>query len=333
MSETSPLREAQEKFVQAVAFRSLARETRNLDQLLGATLHQAVTAPMDSPPYPRAIVEGYLVSSASTQSASEENPVSFNIIGSVNPGDANCPDPGKDGAIETVTGSVVATGDFAIARMWECKVDGDKVSVSRPFPPGFFIEAQGCDIAKGSEILAAGQVLDVVAIGTLASLGLNQAQVCMPPRVAVFASGDEVIPHTDSFRIGAIYDCNTPMLSAAVNAAGGIAVAKGIQGDDFDAFVKTARQALQENDMLLISGGTAVGGRDFISDLIRELGELLVDGVPMKSGRPLIMGIAQGKPIVCVAGHPPEALRGFRLFGIAAINRMLGRDLPLPEDN
>jgi molybdopterin biosynthesis enzyme len=83
----------------------------------------------------------------------------------------------------------------------------------------------------------------------------------------------------------------------------------------------------------VFSGGTAAGGGDFISNVIKAVGELLVDGVPMRSGRPLIMGVAAGKPIVCVAGHPPEALRGFRLFGVTALNRLLGRDLPLPEDN
>ena len=106
----------------------------------------------------------------------------------------------------------------------------------------------------------------------------------------------------------------------------------GIMSDDFDGFVAAATQALKDADMLVISGGTAVGGRDFISDLVRALGELLVDGVPMRSGRPLIMGVAQGKPIVCVAGHPPEALRGFKLFGVAAINKLLGRTADLPLD-
>ena len=92
------------------------------------------------------------------------------------------------------------------------------------------------------------------------------------------------------------------------------------------------RQALGDSDMIVISGGTAVDGRDFISDLLRAVGELVVDGVPMRSGRPLIMGVADGKPLVCVAGHPPEALRGFRLFGAAAIDRLTGRDAGLPPD-
>lgn len=332
MAEKSPLQEAQEKFIQAIEFRSQKGEQRTLVDALNCTLHTAITAPMDSPPYPRSIVEGYLVDSNATKGASEESPVSFDIIGSVNPGDAECPIPGPGQAVEVATGSLVPEAPYAIARMWEIEKEGNSVSVKRPFPPGFFIEEQGCDIKKGSEILPVGSVLNSKNIGEIASLGIDQVTVSAPPSVAIFASGDEVIPHTEPFKLGAIFDCNTPMLSAAVCEAGGIANPQGIKSDDFDAFVEDVRDALKTSDMILIAGGTAVGGRDFVSDLIREVGELIVDGVPMKSGRPLIMGIANNKPIVCVAGHPPEALRGFQLFGTAAINRLLGKNAELPAD-
>ena len=100
-------------------------------------------------------------------------------------------------------------------------------------------------------------------------------------------------------------------------------------GDDFDAFVAVIEEVLDDSDMIVISGGTAVGGRDFVSDLIKAVGELIIDGVPMRSGRPLIMGIAKGKPIIAVAGHPPEALRGFRLFGEPALKKLLGQKVVL----
>jgi molybdenum cofactor synthesis domain-containing protein len=142
-----------------------------------------------------------------------------------------------------------------------------------------------------------------------------------------------LIPYDQGFRPGLIRDSNSVMLCSAVNDAGGESANGGILRDDFDTFVAAVRAAVNEADMVVISGGTAAGGGDFITNAVKALGNLLVDGVPMRSGRPLIMGIVAGKPIVCVAGHPPEALRGFRLFGVAAINRLLGRELPLPEDN
>lgn len=332
MTEPSPLRAAQQTFADAIPFRAMPAETCDLASALGRTLHGDLRAPMDSPPYPRAIVEGYLVHAADTRGATESAPVSVEIVGDVHPGDEACPSFAAGQAVQTATGSLVPTGAYAIVRRWEGKREGNRVVIARPFPPGFFIEEQGCDLKKGSVVLGAGTVLHAQALGTVASLGLNSIAVSRVPRVSVFSSGNEVIPHTAPLRPGMILDCNAVMLAAAVAEAGGTAHFGGIMRDDFDAFVAAATKALQTSDMLVVSGGTAVGGRDFISDLIRAVGELVVDGVPMRSGRPLIMGVAKGKPIVCVAGHPPEALRGFQLFGVAAVNRLLGRDAPLPED-
>lgn len=333
MSENSPLQDAQRSFLESVSLRCMPDESMQLDYALGRTLYADLQAPEDSPPYHRAIVEGFVVNTADTQGASEESPVSFKIVGSVAPGDAECPSFGAGEAIEVQTGSILPDGQVSIVRMWEAKRDGDQFSISRPFPPRFFIEDQGCDIKQGDTIIAAGSIIDAQHIGTIASLGLGEVNVARRPRVTVFASGDEVIPYTAPFKPGMIRDCNSPMLEAAVRAAGGDPVLGGIMGDDFDNFVTAVRNTLQESDMIVISGGTAVGGRDFISDLISAVGELLVDGVPMRSGRPLIMGMAGNKPIVAVAGHPPEALRGFRLFAAPAIAKLMGQEVELPEDD
>lgn len=332
MSEISPLVAAQQTFAGAVPFRAGGEETCYLAEALGRTLYREVIAPTDLPPYHRAIVEGFVVHTEDTAAASEETPISFAIAGAIKPGDERCP-PLKNGqGLEVVTGVVVPDGPYSIVRMWEAKRDGDRFTITRPFPPRFFIEDQGCDLKKGSVAVPAGAVIGAAEIGTVAELGVTQLRVVKRPRVTVFSSGDEVIPYDQALRPGLIRDSNSVMLCAAVTAAGGEAHNAGILRDDFDAFVAAARAALSKSDMLLISGGTAAGGGDFISNAVKTLGELLVDGVPMRSGRPLIMGVAKGKPIVCVAGHPPEALRGFRLFGAAAINRLLGRDVPLPED-
>lgn len=332
MTDASPLVEAQQKFVDALPFRAAGAERCALPQALGRTLYSDVVAPLDSPPYPRVIVEGFLVNAADTAEASETNPVSFTVAGEIKPGDSQCPSVARGQGWRVSTGSIVGDGALAVVRMWEAKQQGSSFTVTRPFPPRFFIEEQGCDIKKGATVLSAGVVLNPMALGTIAGLGIDTIEVVRVPRVALFASGDEVIPYTDAMRPGAIRDSNSIMLAAAITQAGATPVFCGIMKDDFDGFVAAARKALQDVDMLVISGGTAVGGRDFISDLVKALGELLIDGVPMRSGRPLIMGAAQGKPLVCVAGHPPEALRGFNLFGGAALNRLLGRPVPLPTD-
>ncbi len=332
MSELSPLLTAQQKFIDTIPAGATGTENITLTEALGRILAQPLQAQEDSPAYHRAIVEGFIVHTSATQGASDENPISFKVIGNVRPGDALCPHFSTGEAIEVSTGAIVTDGPVSIVRMWEAKRNGDSFTISRPFPPRFFIEDQGCDIKQGSEIIAAGTPLQPHHIGTLASLGINNIEVSRQPQVTLFASGDEVIPHTEKFRPGLIRDCNSPMLAAAVTASGGLPQSAGIMGDNFDTFVSAVKESLNTTDMVVIAGGTAIGGRDFISDLIREVGELIVDGVPMKSGRPLIMGIANGKPIICVAGHPPEALRGFRLFGAPAIARLMGQQTELPLD-
>ena len=333
MSDTSPLVEAQQKFIDAVPTKFMAAETISLNNALDRTLHQALNAPEDSPPYHRAIVEGFLVNTAETREASEENRVSFKIVGTVAPGDETCPSFGPGEAIEVQTGSILPDGQVSIVRMWEAERNSDQFSISRPFPPRFFIEDQGSDFKQGDAIIDAGSVIDAANIGTIASLGLNEVTVAQQPRVTVFASGNEVITHTDPLKPGMIRDCNSPMLTAAIQAAGGQVELGGIVGDTFGAFVARVKEALGTSDMVVISGGTAVDGEDFISDLIKQVGELLVDGVPMRSGRPLIMGMGSGGiPIVAVAGHPPEALRGFNLFGAPAIGKLMGQTVELPED-
>ncbi len=332
MSEQDhPLREAQRRFLDALPRGPLGCETAPLEAALGRTLAAPVQAPEDAPPYPRAIVEGYLVRAADTQGASETHPGQARIVGRSLPGDTHCPEPGPGEAVEVATGSLVPEGEFAIVRPWEAQREGDTVRYTRPFPPGFFIEARGCDYRAGQPLFPAGMRIGPREIGIAASLGLTHLPLAPAPRVALFAIGGEVIPHSSRPSPGQIRDCNSPMLAAAVREAGGVPLPLGILPDDFDAVLARLRQALAHADLLLLSGGTAACGRDFVSDLFRALGELIVDGVPMRSGRPLIMGQAEGRPLVGVAGHPPEALRGFLLFGQAAIARLLGRDL-LPED-
>ncbi len=330
MTDDSPLPQKQTDFANLITFRSQPSETCDISSALNRINFAPVEAPMDSPPYARAIVEGFLVNTNETKNANDSSPVNFKISGEILPGDVNALAPKPGEAIQISTGSIIPEGNYSAVRPWEAKIDTNQISISRPFPPRFFIEEQGCEVNKGEVLVPAGAIITPEHIGTLASMGLTDISVTKKIRVTIFSSGDEVIPHTDSFVRGSIFDCNSPMLSSAVKNTGGLAIAGGIQSDNFDDFVEAAKAALANSDMLLISGGTAVGGRDFISDLIRELGELVIDGVQMRSGRPLIMGIADNKPIVCVAGYPPEALRGFRLFGQLAMNVLSGHSKTLP---
>jgi len=333
MNDASPLITAQQQFVDAVPLRILGNDMCPLSKALGRTLYSDILAPTDMPPYPRAIVEGFIVNTADTEGASEASPKSFQIIGEIKPGDSECPAIQKGQALRVATGSIVSRdAPYSVVRMWEAQMQGSTFEITRPFPPRFFIEEQGCDLLKSAVALQAGTTLTPYDIGIIAGLGISQVNLSKQPKITIFASGNEVIPYTEAISPGNIRDSNSIMLAAAVSQAGGIPAIAGIMKDDFDTFASAVSNALKDADMVVISGGTAIGGRDFIADLVKKIGNLIIDGVPMRSGKPLIMGIVENKPVVCVAGHSPEALRGFRLFGVAAIDRLLGKETELPLD-
>lgn len=335
MSDISPLVTAQQKFIAAVKANTVSSSACPLAQAYGHVLAQDINAATDMPPYHRAIVEGFVVNTADTRAADDDAPVSFTINGEVKPGDTRCPSIAAGQAIRVSTGSILPDGDISVVRMWEAKMTDDSkgFDISRPFPPRFFIEDRGCDLQEGAVAVAKGTRLVALDIGTIASLGIDSVTASHHPVVTIFSSGDEVIPFTDAMGPGAIRDSNSIMLASAVSAAGASAKIAGIMKDNFDDFVSAVKHALNDSDMILISGGTAIGDRDFISELVSAVGDLIIDGVQMKSGKPLIMGMAGDKPLICVAGHPPEALRGFKLFGIPALNKMVGNNDPLPEDD
>jgi len=333
VNDSSPLIKAQLTFAEAIKqIPTPGKETVALENALHRICACDILAAMDSPPYPRAIVEGFLVNIADTLKASEKNPINFSIGPTVNPGDTTCPLPKVGSSVQTVTGAIVPQGDYAIVRPWDATIKADTFEITRAFSPGFFIESQACEHSQGEVLLKKGQRISPENIGLLASQGISEIEVCKKPEVSVFASGDEVIPHTQAFQAGKIYDCNSIMLSAEIQRIGGSPFTAGIQGDNFDSFKSALADACKRSQLILIAGGTAIGGRDFISDMIRELGELIIDGVQMKSGRPLIMGLIGNTPVVGVAGHPPEALRGFRLFAPIAMDILCGREVALPQD-
>ena len=138
MTDASPLVEAQQKFVDALPSRAAHAEHCALPQALGRTLCGDVVAPLDSPPYPRVIVEGFLVNAADTAAASEANPVSFTVAGEIKPGDSQCPPVARGQGWRVSTGSIVGDGALAVVRMWEAKLQGNGFTITRPFPPRFF---------------------------------------------------------------------------------------------------------------------------------------------------------------------------------------------------
>jgi molybdenum cofactor synthesis domain-containing protein len=325
--EPDPVQSALDRFLAAFPAGPRRVEDVPLDESLERVTAADIAAAVDSPPYARAIVEGYLVAPADVASASASNPVTLSIAGTIRPGDVPPERVAPNTAWEVSTGSAIPAGAWSVLRQWDVTAADRRVTVVAASPPDANIEAQGCDLRQGTVVISKGVRLGPDEIALLGAQGLDTIPVSARPIVGIFGSGNEVIPHTARLTPGAIWDCNTPALRASVRREGGVPRTFGVIRDDFDTFHRALAGALPHCAMIIIAGGTAVGGREFIRDLVGALGSpgVIVNGVPMRSGKPLIMGVIGEVPIVCVAGHPPEALRGFRLFGAPAIARLLGR--------
>ncbi|MHB8481767.1 MAG: molybdopterin molybdotransferase MoeA [Nitrospiria bacterium] len=322
-----PIQTALAKFLPEFPEGALKKESIPLTKALHRVLAKDIKAPIDSPPYSRSIMEGYVVNVKDTEGATTNNPVGISPKGEIPLGFSKIKAIPAGTGLSVTTGSYIPPGDYAVIRPLDYEPKNNRFYIKRAFRPAENIETQGCDLKKGSLLLQKGKLLTPNDIGLLASMGILKVQVSVKPRISIFSSGNEVIPPTQKFKPGFIWDSNSFALSAAVEETGGIPHFKGIVKDDFNFFRKELQKALKTSDMILISGGTAVGGKDFVAELMNALGKpgTLVNGVPMRSGKPMVNGVVGKIPIVCVAGHPPEAMRGFLFFGKAAIYRLLGR--------
>ncbi|MEW6602313.1 MAG: molybdopterin molybdotransferase MoeA, partial [Nitrospirota bacterium] len=180
-------------------------------------------------------------------------------------------------------------------------------------------------------ILKSGHRLRPQDIGALAGLGILKIEVYKKPVAAIISTGDEVVPPDKPLSIGQVRDINSYNLAGMISACHAVPLKKGIVKDDLDILREAVRQALNESDMLLITGGSSVGVADYTARVINELGSpgVLFHGVAMKPGKPVIGGIVDGKPVFGLPGHPAAITVSFETFIEPLLIRLSG-EIPKP---
>lgn len=296
-----------------------------LPRALHRVLAADVTAPMDVPPFARAAMDGYAVIAQETFGAARTAPRTFRLVGTLHAGDAPSR-PVKPGeCIQIATGAKLPPGADAVVRVEDALAEGETVKVEVPVYPARNVSPAGVDIKRGSVVLAKGAVLDPSKIGVLASLGLQDVEVTAKPRVAVLPTGSEVVAPGSPLRDGQIYDSNTFTLTTLVQLAGGEPVTWGSVEDEIEA-LEAALDRAKEADLVVLSGGSSVGERDLVLDVIRKRGELLFHGVQIKPGKPMLAGVIDGKPLLGFPGYPVSCLTNAYLILVPIIRKMLGAE-------
>jgi molybdopterin molybdotransferase len=295
---------------------------------LGRVLAEDAVASTDLPPFDRSTMDGWAVRASDLAAAVPGRPVFLQPSGEVHMGVAADVSVPPGGAVRIPTGGMLPAGADAVVMQEHATVEGEGLLVSRPTFTGENVVARGADIRAGELVLRRGWRLRPADLGLLAGQGLESVRAFLPPRVAILATGDELVPAGAPLTPGRVRDMNTAALAGAVEAAGGIPTVCGIVGDDLPAIGAAMRSALAGHDMLLVSGGSSVGEHDLAVEAIAALGPpgIVVHGIAVRPGKPTVLAAAGTVPVIGLPGNPVSALVIFDLFARPVLEAMLGMD-------
>jgi molybdopterin molybdotransferase len=306
-------------------FRILEPETVPVLQSLGRVLAEDVHADHDIPPHANTAMDGYALLAADTTGASAEAPKRLRIIGDLAAGYVSQTEVKHGTAIRIMTGAPIPPGADAVIPFEETQRDGDWVNVHEQVPVAANVRSAGEDVRKGALVLRTGSRIRPQEVGMLATLGHNQVLVIRRPRVAILATGDEVVEVDAPLLPGQIRNSNSYSNAAQVMAAGGVPIMLGIAHDQVEELTAKIRSGLtQRVDLFLTSGGVSVGDFDVVKQVLAAEGEMTFWRVRMKPGKPLAFGRIKGVPLLGLPGNPVSAMVSFEMFARPAILKMQG---------
>jgi molybdopterin molybdotransferase len=304
----------------------LRTETVSLDRALGRILAEAVVAGTDFPAFDNSAMDGYAVRAVDIASASRDQPVTLPVHAESRPG-AVPPDLLGGTAMRIMTGAQLPHGADTVVKQEDCRRDGPGVTIDVAARQGTDVRRRGDDMRAGMVVLMPGRELTSVDVGVAAALSRSHLQVGRRPRVAVLATGDELVPAGSELGAAQVIDSNSPMLVAAVQEAGGEPVQLGISEDTPDA-IRGLLDGARGCDVIVSSAGVSVGDHDHVRAVVAELGEIMAWRVAMRPGKPLLIGNVRGALYLGLPGNPVSSSVTFELFARPAIRKLQGAAEP-----
>jgi molybdopterin molybdotransferase len=301
--------------------RILELERVGLLSAAGRVLAEEVAADRDIPPLANSAMDGYAVHGVDVTQA----PTRLRVVGEAAAGYVPevTVEPGQ--AMRIMTGAPVPAGADTVVRFEDTRSDGDWVEVLETYSIGKNVRAAGEDVHAGQVVLEPGKVLRPQEIGMLAAVGRMEATVVRRPRVAILATGDEVVPPDQPPGPGQIRDANSYTVAAQVQSFGGAPLLLGVARDE-EALVREGMQEAlaQRADFIITSGGVSVGDFDLVKQVLAAEGEMHFWSLNMKPGRPMAFGVVNGVPLLGLPGNPVAAMISTELLARPAILKMQG---------
>ncbi len=316
---------ADEIIEKAFSAYALPCENVNIENLNGRILARDIISGENVPSFDRVTVDGYAVLSSDTYGSSEGMPAQLEIIGEILMGDEARQGITTGQCIKISTGGMLPKGaDSAVmVENTEEAFDGSCL-VYKAVSPFENVTKKGDDVKTGDRVLTKGTCLSSKHIGVLASLGIAKAECFKKLRVGIISSGDEVVEIENTPSPGQVRDVNSHILYSLCIEAGCEAVKYGIVSDNYEKLYSTVKNAVNECDIILLSGGSSAGARDMTVKVIGELGRVLLHGIAMKPGKPTIVGEIEGKAVFGLPGHPAAAYFTALRFVVPLIKRLYG---------
>lgn len=296
-------------------------ETVPLEDSLGRALAQPLTAPRDIPPFANSSMDGFALRSAATSCATREQPVVLEVVAHVPAGSRESISI-ADGCARIMTGAPLPPDADAVIPFEDVEDRGAEIAISRPVGPGSCVRPMGNDVHGGQTVLEPGVEITSRQVALIAALGYGEVSVRVKPRIAILATGDELVSPGEPLRMGQIYNSNTPMLAAAVREAGGEPLTIPTAADDPDA-IAAALRSVSNVDLFLTSGGASVGDFDHMTRVIASLGSVSFWKVRLRPGKPLLFGTLGSAHIAGLPGNPTSAMVTFEQFVRPVIRTML----------
>lgn len=301
------------------------RELVSLSEALGRYLYEDIRARDDVPYYDRSTVDGYAVVSSSTQGASDAVPVVLRSDGSVAIGTLAAQRVTADSAVYVPTGGMVPSGADAMVMVEYSQKLDDWILIQKPAPSGANLVRRGEDIARDTTVLRKGHCLKAQDLGILAELNVLDVPVLCKPSVFIISTGDEFAGADDPLGDGKIRDINTHTISALAEEAGFFVKGTALVPDDPSAIEAAVRTGTDQADLILLSGGSSAGERDYTRQVIEMLGgQILFHGIRIKPGKPTIGAALFGRPVIGLPGHPASCIMIFKTLVIDYFEKTTG---------
>lgn len=337
MSDLTPLQDALSQILAAIP--TLPAETIPLPEVLGRTLAADLIADVALPPFANSSMDGFAVHAADTIPAAPDSPVQLTVTMDILAGESPAQALAPGTAARIMTGAPLPVGADAVVPVedtdaaWTAYDNAlpPTVQIRQAVQPGASVRPIGEDIQVDQRLLPAGTLLGPAEIGILAALGQSLVAVHQQPKVAILASGDELVEVNEPLAPGKIRDSNGYVLEALVRQHGGIPIRIPTAKDTLQDTRRSFHEALaHEPDLLLSSGGVSMGTHDVVRAVLDELGTIKIWRINLRPGKPLAFGQLQGHPFFGLPGNPVSTQVTFDIFVRPALHKMRGSTATLP---